>query len=66
MRLRACFLPTPQFNPRLTKDLHEFEFIMNNLNLPRPRKIDVAVSAAPVGRFVPVLVAGVCMKEPGV
>ncbi|XP_028836316.1 persulfide dioxygenase ETHE1, mitochondrial [Denticeps clupeoides] len=34
-----------KFNPRLTKSLDEFVDIMNNLNLPRPAKIDVAVPA---------------------
>uniref|UniRef100_A0A1B6D9M4 Persulfide dioxygenase ETHE1, mitochondrial n=1 Tax=Clastoptera arizonana TaxID=38151 RepID=A0A1B6D9M4_9HEMI len=32
-----------QFNPRLTKNLEEFVNIMNNLNLPYPKKIDVSV-----------------------
>ncbi|XP_043936472.1 persulfide dioxygenase ETHE1, mitochondrial [Protopterus annectens] len=32
-------------NPRLTKTLEEFESIMNNLNLPRPKQIDFAVPA---------------------
>ncbi|XP_054477463.1 persulfide dioxygenase ETHE1, mitochondrial [Anoplopoma fimbria] len=34
-----------KFNPRLTKSLEEFVKIMNNLNLPKPRKIDVSVPA---------------------
>lgn len=34
-----------KFNPRLTKPLEEFVEIMNNLNLPRPDKIDIAVPA---------------------
>lgn len=34
-----------QLNPRLTKSLEEFVEIMNNLNLPRPDKIDIAVPA---------------------
>lgn len=34
-----------QFNPRLTKSLEEFVDIMNNLNLPKPKKIDIAVPA---------------------
>lgn len=34
-----------RFNPRLTKPLKEFVEIMNNLNLPRPNKIDIAVPA---------------------
>ncbi|KAH9255467.1 hypothetical protein BASA81_006586 [Batrachochytrium salamandrivorans] len=34
-----------QFNPRLSKPLEEFEQIMNNLNLPYPRKIDVSLPA---------------------
>uniref|UniRef100_A0A8C6S4H9 Persulfide dioxygenase ETHE1, mitochondrial n=1 Tax=Neogobius melanostomus TaxID=47308 RepID=A0A8C6S4H9_9GOBI len=34
-----------KFNPRLTKTLEEFVDIMNNLNLPRPNKIDFAVPA---------------------
>ncbi|KAK3912128.1 Persulfide dioxygenase ETHE1, mitochondrial [Frankliniella fusca] len=33
------------FNPRLTKSLEQFIEIMNNLNLPYPKKIDVAVPA---------------------
>nr|XP_040020681.1 persulfide dioxygenase ETHE1, mitochondrial [Gasterosteus aculeatus aculeatus] len=33
------------FNPRLTKSLDEFVTIMNNLNLPKPKKIDVSVPA---------------------
>uniref|UniRef100_A0AAV2M9Z6 Persulfide dioxygenase ETHE1, mitochondrial n=1 Tax=Knipowitschia caucasica TaxID=637954 RepID=A0AAV2M9Z6_KNICA len=32
-----------RFNPRLTKSLDEFVHIMNNLNLPKPGKIDIAV-----------------------
>lgn len=34
-----------KFNPRLTKSLQEFVEIMNNLNLPKPAKIDIAVPA---------------------
>ncbi|XP_058502730.1 persulfide dioxygenase ETHE1, mitochondrial [Solea solea] len=34
-----------RFNPRLTKNLEEFVNIMKNLNLPKPKKIDVAVPA---------------------
>lgn len=34
-----------EFNPRLTKSLEEFVKIMNNLNLPKPDKIDIAVPA---------------------
>lgn len=34
-----------QFNPRLTKSLDEFVHIMNNLNLPKPKKIDISVPA---------------------
>ncbi|XP_059196247.1 persulfide dioxygenase ETHE1, mitochondrial [Centropristis striata] len=34
-----------QFNPRLTKSLQEFVKIMNNLNLPKPHKIDISVPA---------------------
>ncbi|TRY53692.1 hypothetical protein DNTS_024432 [Danionella cerebrum] len=34
-----------KFNPRLTKSLEEFATIMNNLNLPRPKKIDISVPA---------------------
>ncbi|KAK9514180.1 hypothetical protein VZT92_027666 [Zoarces viviparus] len=34
-----------KFNPRLTKSLEEFVKIMNNLNLPKPKKIDTAVPA---------------------
>jgi sulfur dioxygenase len=32
-----------QFNPRLTKTIEEFVDIMNNLNLPYPKKIDASV-----------------------
>lgn len=32
-------------NPRLTKDKAGFVELMNNLNLPYPKKIDVAVPA---------------------
>lgn len=32
-------------NPRLTKPLAEFSDIMTNLNLPCPKKIDIAVPA---------------------
>lgn len=34
-----------KFNPRLTKTLDEFVNIMNNLNLPKPKKIDISVPA---------------------
>lgn len=34
-----------KFNPRLTKTQDEFVNIMNNLNLPKPKKIDIAVPA---------------------
>lgn len=34
-----------KYNPRLTKSKEEFIHIMNNLNLPYPKKIDVAVPA---------------------
>lgn len=34
-----------QFNPRLTKSQEEFVDIMNNLNLPKPKKIDISVPA---------------------
>ncbi|XP_030605328.1 persulfide dioxygenase ETHE1, mitochondrial-like [Archocentrus centrarchus] len=34
-----------KFNPRLTKSLEEFVEIMNNLNLPKPHKIDISVPA---------------------
>ncbi|XP_029695060.1 persulfide dioxygenase ETHE1, mitochondrial isoform X1 [Takifugu rubripes] len=34
-----------KFNPRLTKSLDEFVNIMNNLNLPKPKKIDISVPA---------------------
>ncbi|XP_046884498.1 persulfide dioxygenase ETHE1, mitochondrial-like isoform X1 [Hypomesus transpacificus] len=34
-----------RFNPRLTKTLKEFIHIMNNLDLPKPAKIDIAVPA---------------------
>ncbi|RYH09551.1 MBL fold metallo-hydrolase, partial [archaeon] len=32
-------------NPRLTKPLEEFVKIMDELNLPKPKKIDEAVPA---------------------
>ncbi|XP_072317257.1 persulfide dioxygenase ETHE1, mitochondrial [Eucyclogobius newberryi] len=34
-----------RYNPRLTRTLEEFVDIMNNLNLPKPDKIDIAVPA---------------------
>uniref|UniRef100_A0A3Q3XA05 Persulfide dioxygenase ETHE1, mitochondrial n=1 Tax=Mola mola TaxID=94237 RepID=A0A3Q3XA05_MOLML len=34
-----------KFNPRLTKNLDEFVNIMNNLNLPKPKKIGISVPA---------------------
>lgn len=34
-----------KYNPRLTKSLEEFVKIMNNLNLPKPKQIDIAVPA---------------------
>ncbi|KAK1258818.1 hypothetical protein QJS04_geneDACA024414 [Acorus gramineus] len=34
-----------QFNPRLTKDEQTFQGIMENLNLPYPKKMDIAVPA---------------------
>ncbi|XP_060718035.1 persulfide dioxygenase ETHE1, mitochondrial [Tachysurus vachellii] len=34
-----------KFNPRLSRSLEEFVEIMNNLKLPKPAKIDVAVPA---------------------
>ncbi|KAI8127013.1 mitochondrial, Persulfide dioxygenase ETHE1 [Lucilia cuprina] len=34
-----------QYNPRLTKSLEEFVDIMNNLNLPYPKKIDASLPA---------------------
>ncbi|KAG9470811.1 persulfide dioxygenase ETHE1, mitochondrial [Eleutherodactylus coqui] len=34
-----------RLNPRLTKSEAEFAKIMNNLNLPRPKQIDIAVPA---------------------
>uniref|UniRef100_A0A1A8SJ34 Persulfide dioxygenase ETHE1, mitochondrial n=1 Tax=Nothobranchius rachovii TaxID=451742 RepID=A0A1A8SJ34_9TELE len=34
-----------RFNPRLTKTKEEFVKIMNNLNLPKPKKIDISVPA---------------------
>jgi hypothetical protein len=33
------------YNPRLTKPVAEFKDIMANLNLPKPKKIDIAVPA---------------------
>lgn len=33
------------YNPRLTKSEEEFVEIMKNLNLPRPKKMDVSVPA---------------------
>ncbi|XP_023131972.2 persulfide dioxygenase ETHE1, mitochondrial [Amphiprion ocellaris] len=34
-----------KFNPRLTKSIEQFVDIMNNLNLPKPAKIDISVPA---------------------
>ncbi|XP_028985580.1 persulfide dioxygenase ETHE1, mitochondrial [Betta splendens] len=34
-----------RFNPRLTKSLEEFVNIMDNLNLPKPKKMDVSIPA---------------------
>lgn len=34
-----------KYNPRLNKSLEEFVEIMNNLNLPKPERIDIAVPA---------------------
>ncbi|CAI5662102.1 unnamed protein product [Oreochromis niloticus] len=34
-----------KFNPRLTKSMEEFVELMNNLNLPKPKKIDISVPA---------------------
>ncbi|KAM6994286.1 persulfide dioxygenase ETHE1, mitochondrial [Tautogolabrus adspersus] len=34
-----------RFNPRLTKSQDEFVNIMDNLNLPKPKKIDISVPA---------------------
>uniref|UniRef100_A0A1A8AMG1 Ethylmalonic encephalopathy 1 n=1 Tax=Nothobranchius furzeri TaxID=105023 RepID=A0A1A8AMG1_NOTFU len=34
-----------RFNPRLTKTKEEFVKLMNNLNLPKPKKIDISVPA---------------------
>lgn len=34
-----------KFNPRLTKSLEEFTHIMNNLNLPKPKKIGIWLCA---------------------
>ncbi|NP_998094.1 persulfide dioxygenase ETHE1, mitochondrial [Danio rerio] len=34
-----------KFNPRLTKTVEEFVKIMDNLNLPKPKKIDISVPA---------------------
>lgn len=34
-----------RLNPRLTKSKEEFKVIMDNLNLPKPKQIDVAVPA---------------------
>ncbi|XP_005754341.1 persulfide dioxygenase ETHE1, mitochondrial-like isoform X1 [Pundamilia nyererei] len=34
-----------KYNPRLTKSMEEFVEIMNNLNLPKPKKIDISVPA---------------------
>lgn len=41
-----------KFNPRLTKTEEEFVNIMNNLNLPNPKKIDIAVPANMVDGLV--------------
>ena len=34
-----------KFNPRLTKSVEEFSAIMANLNLPKPKQLDIAVPA---------------------
>uniref|UniRef100_H3CHF6 Persulfide dioxygenase ETHE1, mitochondrial n=1 Tax=Tetraodon nigroviridis TaxID=99883 RepID=H3CHF6_TETNG len=34
-----------KFNPRLTKSMDEFVNIMKNLNIPKPKKIDISVPA---------------------
>ncbi|XP_054262458.1 persulfide dioxygenase ETHE1, mitochondrial-like [Macrosteles quadrilineatus] len=41
----STVLEEKTYNPRLTKSKAEFIKLMNNLNLPYPRKIDVAVPA---------------------
>jgi len=41
----STILEEKKYNPRLTKSIEEFMDIMNNLNLPRPKRIDDAVPA---------------------
>jgi sulfur dioxygenase len=44
-RSRTTVSEERQFNPRLTKTKEEFKVIMDELGLPKPKKIDVAVPA---------------------
>ncbi|XP_068146102.1 persulfide dioxygenase ETHE1, mitochondrial isoform X2 [Drosophila tropicalis] len=44
-QLESSVWEEKRLNPRLTKNLEEFIEIMNNLNLPYPKKIDVSVPA---------------------
>ena len=41
--LSSTIAEEKSFNPRLTKSKEEFEKIMKELNLPKPKKIDDAV-----------------------
>ncbi|XP_017027280.1 persulfide dioxygenase ETHE1, mitochondrial [Drosophila kikkawai] len=44
-QLESSVWEEKRYNPRLTKDLEEFIKIMDNLNLPYPKKIDASVPA---------------------
>ncbi|XP_037950766.1 persulfide dioxygenase ETHE1, mitochondrial-like [Teleopsis dalmanni] len=44
-QLESSVWEEKQYNPRLTKNLEEFIQIMDNLNLPYPRKIDASLPA---------------------
>lgn len=44
-QLESSVWEEKQYNPRLTKSLEEFVKIMNNLNLPYPKKIDASLPA---------------------
>jgi sulfur dioxygenase len=44
-RLSSTVAEEKRYNPRLSKSKAEFVKIMNNLNLPRPKQIDIAVPA---------------------
>ncbi|XP_055302571.1 persulfide dioxygenase ETHE1, mitochondrial isoform X2 [Sitodiplosis mosellana] len=44
-QLESSVVEEKRYNPRLTKDIDTFVEIMENLNLPKPKMIDVAVPA---------------------